>query len=104
MHASHDLLQPHQAGGQPLPAPSCSARCIHSARCGPDPAPFPPLHASYASLSFHSSHSSRPQDGAFELERARLYTAEIVLALGHLHDVAELIYRDMKPDNVLIDA
>ena len=45
-----------------------------------------------------------PQDGSFELERARLYTAEIALALGHLHDVAELIYRDMKPDNVLIDA
>eukprot|EP00966_Prymnesium_polylepis_P144878 3345473-Prymnesium_polylepis.2 len=44
------------------------------------------------------------EDGPFDAARARLYTAEIALALGHLHDHAELIYRDMKPDNVLIDA
>jgi len=42
-------------------------------------------------------------EGQLPLFRARLYAAEITLALGHLHDVAELIYRDMKPDNVLLD-
>ena len=34
----------------------------------------------------------------------RLYAAELVLALGHVHDVVQIIFRDTKPDNVLLDA
>jgi serine/threonine protein kinase len=44
------------------------------------------------------------EEGSVSLERARLYGAEITLGLGHLHDELKVIYRDIKPENVLIDA
>ena len=34
---------------------------------------------------------------------ARMYTAEIVLALAHLHKMG-IIHRDLKPENILLDA
>lgn len=39
----------------------------------------------------------------FPEERARLYAAEITLALGHIHAM-NIIYRDLKPENLLLDA
>jgi len=36
------------------------------------------------------------------LEETRLYSAEIALALNHLHE-AKIIYRDLKPENILLD-
>merc|ERR1719329_1257106 len=33
---------------------------------------------------------------------ARLYAAEVLLALSHIH-MRDIVYRDMKPENVLID-
>jgi serine/threonine protein kinase len=43
------------------------------------------------------------EEGMFPAGRARLYAAEILLGLGHLH-ANGLIYRDLKPENILIDA
>ena len=42
-------------------------------------------------------------EGCVSVERARLYAAEITLGLGHLHDALHVIYRDIKPENILID-
>jgi serine/threonine protein kinase len=38
----------------------------------------------------------------FTEERARIYTAEILLALEDLHK-RDIIFRDLKPDNIVFD-
>lgn len=41
--------------------------------------------------------------GTFDESLARLYTAELVLAVAHLHSLG-FVHRDLKPENVLLDA
>jgi len=43
------------------------------------------------------------EDSAFSETRVRLYAAEILLGLGHLHSLG-FIYRDLKPENILVDS
>lgn len=43
------------------------------------------------------------QAGRFDEERALFYSAEIVLALEHLH-TQNVVYRDLKPENILLDS
>ncbi|KAF7977712.1 hypothetical protein HWV62_33507 [Athelia sp. TMB] len=47
---------------------------------------------------FH--HLQREQ--RFNEERARFYSAELLLALEHLHEL-NVVYRDLKPENILLD-
>lgn len=39
----------------------------------------------------------------FSEETAKFYCAQVVLALKYLHNDLRTIYRDLKPDNILID-
>ena len=49
-------------------------------------------------LFFHLSRHRR-----FPENYTRFYAAELLLALGHLHSHG-IIYRDLKPENVLLDS
>ncbi|KAL8972550.1 MAG: hypothetical protein Q9183_000496 [Haloplaca sp. 2 TL-2023] len=43
-------------------------------------------------------------EGMFPEQTAAFYMAEMVLALDHLHNTVGVVYRDLKPENCLLDA
>ena len=47
--------------------------------------------------------SQLDKEGILVEESACFYASEIILALEHLHKVG-VIYRDLKPENVLLDS
>ena len=49
-------------------------------------------------LKFHLRSSEK---GFFSLERARFYAAEVLLGLQHIHSLNH-VYRDIKPENILL--
>ncbi|OQS05950.1 RAC family serine/threonine-protein kinase, partial [Thraustotheca clavata] len=50
---------------------------------------------------FH--HMSKGSSSRISSARAKFYTAELVLGIHHLHQ-HDILYRDIKPENVMIDA
>ena len=50
-------------------------------------------------LKYHIRHMGKP---GLSLEKVTFYAAQIALGLQHLHE-ARVAYRDMKPDNILVD-
>eukprot|EP01121_Diplochlamys_sp_Union-15-3_P009082 TRINITY_DN2450_c0_g2_i3.p1 TRINITY_DN2450_c0_g2~~TRINITY_DN2450_c0_g2_i3.p1 ORF type:complete len:421 (-),score=96.71 TRINITY_DN2450_c0_g2_i3:80-1342(-) len=42
------------------------------------------------------------KEGKFNVDRVRLYAAEIASAMAHLHSLG-IVYRDLKPENILLD-
>jgi len=43
------------------------------------------------------------EEGRFSENRSRLYAAELLLGIGHLHHLG-FVYRDLKPENILVDS
>lgn len=63
------------------------------------------IHLNYVGISggdlkFHIYNMGG--DPGFELVRARFYAAEVVCGLEHLHQQG-IVYRDCKPENILLD-
>jgi len=50
-----------------------------------------------------ATHLKNQKNQRFEYETAKYYAAQVLLALEYLHDTLSAIYRDLKPQNILVD-
>lgn len=48
-------------------------------------------------------HLNEQKNRKFEINTARYYSAQVLLALEHLHNTLQAVYRDLKPANILVD-
>lgn len=53
-------------------------------------------------IAFHLSEAWKNGDSYFDNDRARFYSAEVILGLHNMHEQS-IVYRDLKPANVLIN-
>ncbi|KAF1333476.1 Agc/akt protein kinase, partial [Globisporangium splendens] len=56
----------------------------------------------YTHMNRFSNNKEHRVKIAIDLPRVRFYVSQIVLALCHLH-ACDIVYRDLKPDNIMID-
>eukprot|EP00123_Amoebidium_parasiticum_P007732 comp18327_c0_seq1/m.19403 comp18327_c0_seq1/g.19403 ORF comp18327_c0_seq1/g.19403 comp18327_c0_seq1/m.19403 type:complete len:461 (-) comp18327_c0_seq1:117-1499(-) len=49
------------------------------------------------------SHLRSAKKGRFSERRARFYVAELMCALGYMHEKEHIVYRDLKPENMILD-
>jgi serine/threonine protein kinase len=49
------------------------------------------------------AHLRAARHGRFSERRARFYLAELMLALKYMHEHEHIVYRDIKPENILLD-
>ncbi len=50
-----------------------------------------------------SRHLSRQKNKHFSVDVVRFYAAQVLLALEYLHNTLKAVYRDLKPQNILVD-
>jgi serine/threonine protein kinase len=50
-----------------------------------------------------SKHLEARKHRRLDVEVARYYAAQVLLALEHMHNTLQAVYRDLKPQNILVD-
>ncbi|KNC80867.1 AGC/PKA protein kinase, partial [Sphaeroforma arctica JP610] len=69
---------------------------------------FQDEHKLYFVMEFISggelfAHLRGSKNGRFSEKKARFYAAELMLALKYMHEHEHIVYRDIKPENMLLD-